>query len=53
MAGLAIVKSDLKRREVEGWKHKYNDFLDCGNVVFLGAQVPEKLPPQFSFTIMV
>lgn len=53
MAGLAIVKSDLKRREVEGWRHKYTEFLDCGNVNFLGGQVPEKLPPQFSFTIQV
>lgn len=30
MAGLAIVKGDLKRREVEGWKYKYTDILDCG-----------------------
>ena len=30
MAGLAIVKGDLKAREVGGWKHKYTDILDCG-----------------------
>jgi hypothetical protein len=36
-AGLAIVKSDLKRREVEGWKNKYNDILDTGNLAFLGG----------------
>lgn len=53
MAGLAIVKGDLKRREVEGWRYKYTDFLDCGHTTFLGGQVPEKLPPQFTFTIQV
>lgn len=53
MAGLAIVKSDLKRREVEGWRYKYTDILDLKNVNFLGGQVPEKLPPQFTFTLEV
>lgn len=52
-AGLAIVKSDIKLRQTEGWRHKYADFLDCGQVNFLGGQVPEKSPPQFTFTIMV
>lgn len=37
MAGLAIVKTEVKRREVEGWKYRYTDILDCGNSVFLGA----------------
>ena len=37
MAGLAIVKGDLKRREVEGWKHKYNDILDLRSINFLGG----------------
>jgi hypothetical protein len=53
MAGLAIVKGDIKRREVEGWKHKYTDFLDLRNVNFLGGQVPEKQPPQFTYTLEV
>jgi hypothetical protein len=53
MAGLAIVKGDLKQREVGGWRHKYTDFLDCGNIQFLGGQIPDKLPPQFTFTITV
>ena len=53
MAGLAIVKGDLKRREVEGWRHKYTDILDLKNVSFLGGQVPEKSPPQFTFTLEV
>jgi hypothetical protein len=44
-AGLAIVKGELKRRETEGWKYKYSDILECGNVTFLGGQVPEKCPP--------
>lgn len=45
MQGLAIVKGDIKTREVGGWRHKYSDFLDCGNLNFMGGQVPEKLPP--------
>lgn len=53
-AGLAIVKSDIKAREVGGWKHKYTEFLDLNSdVSFLGGQVPEKQPPQFTFTIGV
>lgn len=52
-AGLAIVKGDIKRRETEGWRYKYSDILDSGNVQFLGGQVPEKQPPQFTFTIQV
>ena len=51
-AGLAIVKSDIKAREVGAWKHKYTEFLDINSdVAFLGGQVPEKQPPQFTFTI--
>lgn len=52
-AGLAIVKGDIKAREVGLWKYKYCDFLDCGQVNFMGGQVPEKRPPQFTFTITV
>ena len=37
MAGLAIVKGDLKRREVEGWRYRYTDILDSRNVNFLGG----------------
>lgn len=29
MAGLAIVKSEMKRREIEAWKYKYTDILDA------------------------
>lgn len=36
-AGLAIVKGDIKAREVGKWKHLYTDFLDCGQVNFLGG----------------
>jgi Tim44-like domain len=53
MAGLAIVKGDIKRRETEGWRHKYTDILDSRNVLFQGGQVPEKMPPQFTFTIEI
>lgn len=53
MAGLAVVKGDIKRREVEGWRYKYTDILDLRNVNFLGGQVPEKLPPQFTYTIEI
>ena len=53
MAGLAVVKGDIKRREVEGWRYKYTDILDLRNVNFLGGQVPEKLPPQFTYTLEI
>jgi hypothetical protein len=36
-AGLAIVKGDIKAREVGLWKYKYCDFLDCGQVNFMGG----------------
>lgn len=52
-AGLAVTKSEVKRRQVEGWKYRYTDILDCGLVTFLGATVQEKGIPQFSFTIVI
>lgn len=52
-AALAISKADIKRRKEEGWEYRYTDILDSGAVNFLGAQVPEKAPPQFTFTINV
>lgn len=52
-AGLAVIKGDLKMRQTEGWKHRYTDILDCGQTHFLGGQVPEKCPAQFTFTIQV
>lgn len=48
-----MVKADLKRREVEGWKHKYTEILDCGNVNFLGARLIDKGTPVFSFTLAI
>lgn len=27
--------------------------MDCGNVSFLGGMIPDKCPPQFTFTISV
>ena len=51
-AGLAVTKSEVKRRQTEGWKYKYSDILDCGNTNFLGAQVLERGVPSFSFTIV-
>lgn len=53
MAGLAIVKSEVKRRETEGWRYRYTDVLDCGQVNFLGANVLEKGVPHFTFTVAV
>lgn len=50
---LALVKAELKRRKEEGWEYRYTDILDSGNVQFLGGMVPEKQPPNFSFTINV
>ena len=50
---LAIVKSEIKRRQTEFWKYKYDDILDSEFPNFTGAQVPEKSPPQFTFTITV
>jgi hypothetical protein len=42
---LAIVKSELQRRQTENWKYKYDDILDCQSPVFLGAHVPDKSTP--------
>jgi hypothetical protein len=42
---LAIIKGEIKRRETEKWKYKYEDILDSDFPFFLGAQVPEKAPP--------
>ena len=50
---LAITKSDINLRKQEQWHHKYHDILDCGNVNFLGGMIPDKSPPQFTFTIQV
>jgi hypothetical protein len=47
------VKGDIKRRETEGWRHKYSDILDSRNILFQGGQVPEKQPPQFTFSIEI
>ena len=51
--GLAFVKGNLKVREVEKWKHRYTDIIDITDVNFIGGQVPEKSPPQFTFTIEI
>lgn len=42
---LAVVKTEVKRRQTEGWKYKYEDILDCGHTMFTGGQVPDKSPP--------
>jgi len=52
-SALAVVKTEIKRRETELWKYMYDDILNINLPVFLGAQKPENLPPQFSFTIEV
>lgn len=31
----------------------FQDILDSGNVNFLGGMIPDKSPPQFTFTIQV
>lgn len=51
--GLAIAKTEVKRRATEGWKNYYTDILDIGQTNFLGAALQEKGTPQFSFTIVV
>ena len=38
-AGLAVTKSEVKRRQAEGWKYRYTDILDSGNANFMGALV--------------
>ena len=52
-AGLAIAKSEINRRNSEGWKYKYDDILNINHPNFLGGLIPEKSPPQFTFTIEV
>lgn len=50
---LALVKAELKRRKEEGWEYRYTDILDSGAISFLGGMVPDKQPPQFTFTLNV
>mmetsp|Transcript_39238 Transcript_39238/g.28977 ORF Transcript_39238/g.28977 Transcript_39238/m.28977 type:complete len:87 (-) Transcript_39238:253-513(-) len=42
---LAIVKSELKMRQTEGWEYKYDDILNINPPIFLGGQIPEKQTP--------
>ena len=46
---LAICKAEIKRRETEGWKYKYEEVLDCSKAVFNSGQM-DKVP---SFTYIV
>lgn len=36
-AALAMCKADVKLRQTEGWKYKYDDILDCGEANFTGG----------------
>lgn len=31
---LAICKTEIKRRQTEGWKYMYEEMLDCSKTVF-------------------
>jgi|OM-RGC.v1.037962408 hypothetical protein len=31
---LAICKSEIKRRQTEGWAYMYEEMMDCGKTVF-------------------
>jgi len=46
---LAICKADIKSRATLGWKHKYEDILDCSKAVFNAGQM-DKVP---SFTYII
>jgi hypothetical protein len=46
---LAICKAELKRRQTEGWKLRYEDILDIGTSTFNAGQM-DKVP---SFTFIV
>jgi hypothetical protein len=50
---LAVVKSEIARRQTELWKYKYDDILDCKHPNFLGGHVPDKSTPTFTFSIEV
>ena len=52
-AALAISKAEVKRRKEEGWEYRFTDILDMTPVNFLGGQVSDKGPPNFSFTVNV
>lgn len=41
-AALAVIKSEIKMRQTDGWKYKYDDFLDMDFPNFLGGQIPDK-----------
>jgi hypothetical protein len=36
-AGLAVAKTEIKRRQAENWKYKYDDILDLNMPNFLGG----------------
>jgi hypothetical protein len=47
--GLAICKGDIEVRKKGGWKHKYDEVLDCGQATFNAGQM-DKVP---SFTYII
>ena len=52
-AALAIVKSEVKRRQTEGWQYKYEDIIDCGGTTLVSGTVPDKCPPTFTYQTSV
>lgn len=39
-----VLKAMIEIREKEGWKYKFEEFLDCSQAFFQGAQIQENKP---------
>lgn len=50
-AALAVIKTELKRREKEGWEPKIKELLFCSDPNLAHAGVGEDNRPKFTFTI--
>ena len=49
---LGVTKGTIQLRQKEGWEYKCKELLSCGQAIFMGAQVAERVP-QFSYHIEV
>ena len=39
-----VLKAMIEIREKEGWKYKFEEFFDCSQAFFQGAQIQENKP---------
>lgn len=49
---LGTTKAMIQIMEKEGWQYKYEELLNCGNAIFQGGQIADRMP-QFTYHIEV